>query len=143
MLYTSPWSRFELITSVVIGTDCIGSCKSNYHAITARTAPITLYCIEYTKVTSSAKFKLSLYVVFCLFIGVVRFTTTYAIGAYHHWCYEFESRSGRGVQHYVIECVSDLRQVGGFLVVKWQMFEKWKTNGGIIGSKAISCCNGV
>jgi hypothetical protein len=30
MLYTSPWSRFKLITSVVIGTDCIGSCKSNY-----------------------------------------------------------------------------------------------------------------
>jgi hypothetical protein len=37
MLYTSPWSIFELITSVVIGTDCIGSCKSNYHAITAQT----------------------------------------------------------------------------------------------------------
>ena len=34
MLYTSPWSRFELTTSVVIGTDCIGSCKSNYHTIT-------------------------------------------------------------------------------------------------------------
>ena len=30
------------------------------------------------------------------------FTTTYAISAYHHWCCEFESRSGRGVQHYVI-----------------------------------------
>ena len=30
MLYTSLWSRFELTTSVVIGTDCIGSCKSNY-----------------------------------------------------------------------------------------------------------------
>jgi hypothetical protein len=29
MLYHSPWSRFGL-TSVVIGTDCIGSCKSNY-----------------------------------------------------------------------------------------------------------------
>jgi hypothetical protein len=28
MLYTSPLSRFELTTSVVIGTDCIGSCKS-------------------------------------------------------------------------------------------------------------------
>jgi hypothetical protein len=40
MLYTSPWSRFELTTSVVIGTDCIGSCKSNYHAITATTAPL-------------------------------------------------------------------------------------------------------
>jgi hypothetical protein len=39
MLYTSPWSRFEL-TSVVIGTDCIGSCKSNYHAITDTTAPL-------------------------------------------------------------------------------------------------------
>jgi hypothetical protein len=38
MLYTSYWSRFKLTTSVVIGTDCIGSCKSNYHAITATTA---------------------------------------------------------------------------------------------------------
>jgi hypothetical protein len=27
MFYTSPWSRFELTTSVAIGTDCIGSCK--------------------------------------------------------------------------------------------------------------------
>ena len=41
---------------------------------------------------------------------VVGFTTTYAIRAYHHWCFEFESRSGRGVRHYVC----DLRQVGGF-----------------------------
>ena len=39
MLYTSPWSRFELTTSVVIGTDYIGSCKSNYHTITATTTP--------------------------------------------------------------------------------------------------------
>ena len=30
MLYTLPWSRFELTPSVVIGTDCIGSCKSYY-----------------------------------------------------------------------------------------------------------------
>jgi len=42
MLYTSPWSRFELTTSVVIGTDCIGSCESNYHPITATTAPVTM-----------------------------------------------------------------------------------------------------
>jgi len=46
---------------------------------------------------------------------VVGFTTTYAISAYYHWCCEFESRSGRGVQHYVIKFVSDLRQVGDFL----------------------------
>jgi hypothetical protein len=40
MLYTSPWSRFQLTTSVVIGTDFLGSCKSNYHTITVTTAPI-------------------------------------------------------------------------------------------------------
>ena len=40
MLYTSPWSRFKLTTSVVIGTDCLGSCKSNYHMITTTMAPI-------------------------------------------------------------------------------------------------------
>ena len=34
MLCTSPWSRFEHTTWVVIGTDCIGSCKSNYHTMT-------------------------------------------------------------------------------------------------------------
>ena len=38
---------------------------------------------------------------------VVGFTTTFVISAYHHWC-EFESRSWRGVQHYVIKLV------GGF-----------------------------
>jgi hypothetical protein len=35
---TTPWSRFELATSVVIGTDCIGCCKSDYHTITTVTA---------------------------------------------------------------------------------------------------------
>ena len=39
MLYTSPWSRFELTTSVVICTDCIGSGKSNYHMVTTTTDP--------------------------------------------------------------------------------------------------------
>ena len=43
---------------------------------------------------------------------VVGFTTTYAISAYHHWCCEFESRSGRCVQHYVIKFVS-------FLLIFW------------------------
>jgi hypothetical protein len=37
MLYTSPWSRFELTTSVVIGTDCIGSINPN----TIRSRPHT------------------------------------------------------------------------------------------------------
>ena len=39
MLYTSLWSRFELKTSVVIGTDCLCSCKSNYHTNTATAVP--------------------------------------------------------------------------------------------------------
>ena len=46
---------------------------------------------------------------------VVGFTTTYAIGAYHHKCCDFESVSWRGVQHYMIKFVSDLRHVGGIL----------------------------
>ena len=37
------------------------------------------------------------------------------ISVYHHWCCEFESRSGRGVLHYVLKFVSALRQVGSFL----------------------------
>jgi hypothetical protein len=41
MLYTSPWSRFELTTSVVIGTECIGNC----HSITATTAPKSWYVL--------------------------------------------------------------------------------------------------
>ena len=31
--YTSPCAGFKLSTLVVIGTDCTGSCKSNYHTI--------------------------------------------------------------------------------------------------------------
>jgi len=41
MLYRVHLARmgFELATLVVIGTDCIGSCKSNYHMITTMTVP--------------------------------------------------------------------------------------------------------
>ena len=37
--YMLPWTGFELTTLVVIGTNCTGSCKSNYHTITIRTVP--------------------------------------------------------------------------------------------------------
>jgi hypothetical protein len=43
---------FELSALVVIGTDCIGSCKSNYHAITTTTAPL-----QFRKLTSLWKEK--------------------------------------------------------------------------------------
>jgi len=45
------WAGFELTTLVVIGIDCIGSCKFNYHTITTTTAPnigyvfvVKMYC---------------------------------------------------------------------------------------------------
>jgi hypothetical protein len=34
--------EFELTTLVVIGTDCIDSCESNYHTIKTTMAPINL-----------------------------------------------------------------------------------------------------
>ena len=37
------WAGFELTTFVVIGTDCIGSYKANYHTITTVTTP---HCIR-------------------------------------------------------------------------------------------------
>jgi hypothetical protein len=46
---------------------------------------------------------------------MLQINTNTAISAYHQWCCEFESRSGRGVQHYVTTFVSDLQQVGDFL----------------------------
>jgi hypothetical protein len=43
------WVGFELTTSVVIGTDCIGSCKSNFHTIRNTMPPppqgTTMQCI--------------------------------------------------------------------------------------------------
>jgi len=47
MVYTSPRTRFELTISVVIGTDCIGSCISNYHTNTATTVFNKFNKIEY------------------------------------------------------------------------------------------------
>ena len=43
MLYTSPWSIFDLTTSVVIGTEGICSCRSNYHTITTKMGPSLCY----------------------------------------------------------------------------------------------------
>ena len=39
------WAGFELTTLVLIGTDCIGSCKSNYHTTT--TVPVLQCCKLY------------------------------------------------------------------------------------------------
>jgi len=49
----------------------------------------------------------------------VGFTTTRAVSVYHHYHWEFESRSCEvySIQHNVINLVSDLGQVSGFLLV--------------------------
>jgi hypothetical protein len=44
------WVRFELTTLVVIGTDCICSCKSNYHTITTTTSPFINWYFTGTRV---------------------------------------------------------------------------------------------
>ena len=43
----SCWSRYELTTSMVIGTDCIGRCKSNYHTIMTMTTSF-IFCSNMT-----------------------------------------------------------------------------------------------
>jgi hypothetical protein len=52
-----------------------------------------------------------------IFQSDLQLVSIYAISAYHHWCCEFESRSGWGVQHYVEMFGIDLRQISGFLHV--------------------------
>ena len=52
---TLPWAGFELSTLVVIGNDCIGSCKSNYHTITTTTTT-ALDLIDYQYMQCSLSF---------------------------------------------------------------------------------------
>ena len=68
LLYTLPWLRFELTTSVVIGIDCIDHCKSNYHVITASTAPFSV--VNWTTTLKTWNFKKShkAFLFFSLFI---------------------------------------------------------------------------
>ena len=72
MLYTSPWSRFELTTSVVIGTGCIGSCKSNYHTMMATTVPISGIVLKVGQYYSSWLFSTYTNLRFIILISDVR-----------------------------------------------------------------------
>jgi len=65
---------------------------------------------------------------------MVGFITAYAISAYHHWYCEFESRSGRGVQHYVIKLPprykwnqhqTNNKQTNNISVISWNQFYWW------------------
>jgi hypothetical protein len=47
--YTSPRTGFKHTTVVVIGSDCTGSCKSNYHTITTTTYTIPFFVLINTQ----------------------------------------------------------------------------------------------
>ena len=56
--YTCPWTMIELTTLVLIGTDCIGRCKSNYHTITTTTAPCSNLILVYIYIDISFEYKI-------------------------------------------------------------------------------------
>jgi hypothetical protein len=62
MLYRVHLARagFELTTSVVTGTDCIGSYKSNYHTITTTTKRNIIVGARNVKDTKSKHFNLQI-----------------------------------------------------------------------------------
>jgi hypothetical protein len=76
MLYTSPSSRFELTTSMIIGTDCTGSCKSIYHTITATTPPLIFRGVYKPDICTKGGC--------CMVVWA-----TYDICVYHHYSYQF------------------------------------------------------
>ena len=78
--FISPWVEFKLTTLVVIGTDCIGSCTSNYHTIMTTTAPylklstemsdnlfyqIPSYNIAWCKISNWFQLQIRFYYDFC------------------------------------------------------------------------------
>jgi hypothetical protein len=97
-------------------------CKFNYYMIMARKQVLKMAVIRWFDLlclTLLSKILLQQYHGLDDHLGTLwpwsyGFITTYAISAYHHWCCECECRPGRGVQHYVIKFVSDLRQIGGY-----------------------------
>jgi len=116
---------------VLIDIACTGRCKSNYHAITTTKHGLRNWkewversyeCFQDSSMSNvSSNVDKGQYHVYIICIRgrrgrdrmVVVNPITYPISAYHNWCCEFESRSGRGVQHYMIKFVMDLWQVGG------------------------------
>jgi hypothetical protein len=78
MLYRAhfAWAEFELTTLVVIGTDCTGSCKSNYHRITTTTAPSK--CKKYFYFTMFTQWNLT-----C--ISLLYVTVPTSLQSKYHW----------------------------------------------------------
>jgi hypothetical protein len=69
-----PWAIFELTTLVVIGTDCIGSYKSNYHTITI-TTPSSCWMLLFHFHDLLHKCDTMLYVMYKILLTFSWFTT--------------------------------------------------------------------
>jgi hypothetical protein len=100
--YTSPWTRIGLATLVVIGTDCIGSCKSNYHMITTTMAPVIFWSIYGNKFFDTI-----------IHLNYINFQKKILKGilSFMGMCTRYNI--------YVIKFVSCLRQIGGVFCVLW------------------------
>ena len=67
------WAGFELTMLLVIGIDCIGSCKSNYHSITTMTAPkyAGMYLCQGTLISKPRNSTCLSYWILFLFIKII------------------------------------------------------------------------
>ena len=72
------WVDYKLTALVDTDNDCIGSCKSNYHALTTTTVPILVglllcLCKRNHNIVSSSSFNLSLWIYDSSFIMVLEY----------------------------------------------------------------------
>jgi hypothetical protein len=64
---SSEWDSNKL---VVIGTDCIGSCKSNYHTIKTMTAPYMDVILHLTNDLAKCQWAIKFYPYLCVCLSV-------------------------------------------------------------------------
>ena len=70
LLYTSPWAGLEPTTSVAIGTDCIGRCKSNDHPVKATTVLCTVYVYRVLYINTSTMYMSQCFVPHLMWCGL-------------------------------------------------------------------------
>ena len=112
--YTSPWAGLKLTTLMVICTDCIGSCKSNYHTKMTTTTLFCLVCgilpknipVHENKAIQKKKYFKNLWKIFFLSLNI--------------WC------------------KSTLTELSTFLLDLQQQYTKWHVNSWKIAKSFIS-----